>query len=81
MNLELSQMLRFERWLQANPVKAIQDALDRDASPEGQARLAKYIVFKMARDVKNAANQIGKDISWRDARKIVRRALSEQRAA
>ena len=80
-NLELVQLQRFERWLSRNPVEAIQQALEKDSSPEGMARLTKLITFKMARDVKNAAAQTGRDISWKEARRIVSRMMSANRAA
>ncbi|MCC7522348.1 hypothetical protein IT407_00895 [Candidatus Uhrbacteria bacterium] len=73
--LQLQQLQRFERWLSRNPVEAIQDALDKDDSPEGQARLVKFIEFKMARDVREAAKSSGREIAWSEARQIVRKLM------
>jgi len=73
--LELRQLQRFETWLSRNPVQAIQEALEADDSVEGQQRLVKFILFKMARDVREAAFQAGKPIEWSEARRIVRKMM------
>lgn len=73
--LGLQQLQRFERWLSRNPVQAIQESLEQDSSPEGQARLVKFIEFKMARDVREAARVAGQDIDWSQARRIVRKMM------
>lgn len=73
--LTLEQMQRFERWLQRNPEEAIEQALARDSSPEGQFRLVKFILFKVARDVKHAADQVGRPVEWREARRIAKKLL------
>lgn len=73
--LGLQQLQRFERWLSRNPVQAIQESLEKDDSAEGQARLVKFIEFKMARDVREAARAAGQDIDWSQARRIVRKAM------
>ncbi len=73
--LEFKQLQRFELWLKRNPVEAIREALERDGSPEGQARLVKFIEFKMARDVREAARASGQDIAWSQARRIVRKMM------
>lgn len=78
--LELTQMLRFERLLEQNPEETILQALERDASPVGQQRLARFIEFAMARRVKEVALSVGRDLSWRDARKAVRK-LGQQHTA
>lgn len=72
MSLEIAQMLRFERLLQCNPEEAIQRSLEEDASPAGQETLANFIIFAMARRVKEAAASVGKDVSWSNARRVVR---------
>lgn len=75
MHLELQQLQRFETWLEKNPADAIEVFLKNNPGPEGERRVAKMIEFKLARDVKNAAERTGHDIDWPHARKIVRRLL------
>jgi hypothetical protein len=72
---EFRQLQRFETWLNRNPAEAIQEALESDDSVEGQERLVNFILFKMARDVREAAAQVGKPIEWSEARRIVRKMM------
>jgi hypothetical protein len=80
-SLEFQQLLRFEAWLQRDPENAIIQALARDPSSEGQARVIKFILFKTARDVKSAAGDSGREIPWSEARKIARNILQRQHAS
>ncbi len=75
MSLEVSQMLRFETWLNRNPEEAINRTLEDDPSPAGQEKVTSFIAFKMARDVRKAASAEGKEITWKEARSIVRKLL------
>lgn len=72
LDLEFTQMLRFEKLLERNAEEAIRSLLEQDSSAEGQQRLASFILFKLARDVKKAAAEKGPEISWSRARQIVR---------
>jgi len=76
--MELRQMQRFEAWLQRDPEDAIIQALTTDPSPNGQKRVADYIQFAMARTVKNAAAADGRELSWRESRKIARKIMRSQ---
>jgi hypothetical protein len=78
MDLELRALQRFERWLASSPKEAIDAALAKDSSPAGQNRLAKMICFKLAGDVKRAADERGRPITWPQAREIVRRSMAQQ---
>lgn len=79
MDIEFAQMLRFEQMLARNAAQAIEQALEKDDSPAGQARVANFILFAMARQVKNAAAEIGHEVSWSKARKVARDLMQRQR--
>jgi len=79
--LELQQLFRFEAWLRRDPEDAIVHALSADPSPKGQARVVSFIQFAIARTVKKAAADNGRDIPWSDARKIARKLMSRQPAS
>jgi hypothetical protein len=79
--MDLQQLQRFEAWLERDPEQAILQAFERDPSPKGQARIANFIAFAAARDVKKVAEAAGQPISWPDARRVVRRILKSDRCS
>jgi hypothetical protein len=81
MTMELQQLQRFERWLERNPLEAIEAALARDPSPAGQLRLARMIEFKLARDMKKGLEARGRDVSWSEARRLIRSRLLQSSAS
>jgi len=81
LELTLEQTLRFERWLERNPEEAVQAYLASHPTPQGARHLASLIQFKLARDVKTVAKRDGKEISWRQARRIVRKMVNRRRDA